>query len=1255
MRTMKRKLFIGFGVASLVVATVVATLGGPRGSQPSELVRPELAFQERLKQLSRENEWKEAHEWYMVDKLYPDFKISASHYEEAARVMERLEPARERGPGRGRRLPIGDWEYVGPKNMDTALRLWAGPSPVSGRLNSMVWDVNDENTMIVTARGGIFRTNDRGLNWHALNNGWGSAMSSAVAVHPNNPARLWAGTGDYVGESVYYGGIMRTTNTPGFWWQVQPAAAGEGPVSDVVIHPDNPDILLATSGKEGKDGRVRRTADGGDTWQAPHQDGQPLVALPTGDWCDLDFSIPDGRGQRLIYATRSVFQGGAEVWVSKNNGVSFKKTSLGSTNGAKKSVVAASQVDPLRAYVLVSEGRRIWRTDDGGDTWIDITGDFKDEWFKQMNYNFCIESVRIAASESEALVVGQSGLFLCKNPEASSDWEWTDLGLTHVEGPVGATYNGSPARLHCDFHVLVSNPHRPNQLFVGSDGGAFLMTLNASGDPTVEMIGGGLPTTMFYHAAFHPTHPDVMIGGLQDNSTASTSTQGAWGDLNHWGAVNFGDGGYAAINPANPMVQYSSHQYGQIYRTSNAWADWDPDVRPGYIGKAPGASYMFIAPMELDRNNPDHLYVAGGYAVHRWNNATGTWTGTVVKVPTSAEYIRSLHIPLGSTNRIYIGTWGGKLFVGDTQSGAVKDLTKPITPKRAITDIHIHPSDLNTMLVTFGGVGGGHLYRVTLTGTSVGSTDAAWEYRDGSGGSVLPDIPANSVERDPAYPQTTWYVGTDVGVLMTTDAGATWKNATQILGMPGVEVRHLEYVPGTGYLNCATYGRGIFRLRLAPAMLIGFFVGLGESSAVGGREVGVRLDLSEAAPAGGATILLGAFGKNRTGDWEPTSLMTLPTSVTIPEGQTSAQFSVPTMPVWTAERLRLEARLGVELMQVDFDLLPPTFSVRIQPFDMLGGATAEGRIDLENPAPAGGARVSLESTNNDVLTVPSLITIPEGQRFATFPVTSRTVLEDREYTVTASYGFGEQTAKVQLRALRVDRIELDTNSVIGGARVMGRVFLSADALDDQTVLLDSSDPAASVPSQVVIGRGKRSATFEVQTSLVGDPVDVTIEAELADKVQTVLAVGPRMLRGAVAYSDLDPFADISGPVLLRFLQPVTGDLIREETVMLDPFGRFTVSAPAQAEFGVSTKVRHWLRRTIQIGGAANSDVVLDMVNGDVNGDNSVNVADFLALRAAFGTTRGSAGYNAMADLNEDGRVGIPDFLILRANFGAQGD
>lgn len=1027
-RTMKRKLFIGIGVAAVTIATVVATFGGSRGPQHSEEERPELLFQERLKRMSRENEWKEAYEWYMVDKLYPDFKISASHYEEATRVMERLEPARERGPGRGRRLPIGDWEYVGPKKLDTALRLWLGPSPVSGRLNSMVWDLNDENTMIVTARGGIFRTNDRGLNWHALNNGWGSAMSSALAVHPNNPNRMWAGTGDYVGESVYYGGIMRTTNTPGFWWQVQPAVAGEGPVSDLVIHPDNPDILLATSGKEGKDGRIRRTTDGGDTWQAPHQDGQPLVSLPIGDWCDVEFSAPDGRGQRLIYATRGIHLGGGEVWASRNNGLSFKKTTLSTTNGTKKVVVAASQSDPLRAYVLISEGRSIWRTDDGGDSWTKINGDFKDEWFKQMNYNFCIETVRLGTTGSEALVLGQTGLFLCKNPEAASDWQWTDLGLTHVEGPEGAIYMGSPARLHCDFHVLVNNPHRPNQLFVGSDGGAFLMTLDAMGEPTVELIGGDLPTTMFYHAAFHPTEPNVMLGGLQDNATASTSAQAGWGDLSRWRGIGFGDGGYAAINPLNPQVQYFSYQYGSIYRTDNAWANWDPDVRPGALGKPTGASFTFIAPMELDRNNPDNLYVAGGYAVHRWNNASAAWTPSVAKIPASAECIRSIHIPQGSTNRIYIGTWGGRLFVADPSTGAVKDLTKPATPKRAITDIHVHSSDQSSMLVTFGGVGGAHLYQVSLTGTSVETTDATWQPRDGSGWTSLPDIPANTVERDPAYPQTTWYVGTDVGVLMTTDAGATWKNATHLLGMPGIEVRHLEYVPGTGYLNCATYGRGMYRLRLAPAMLIGFFVGFGESSVVGGREVSVRLDLSESAPAGGATILLGAFGKNRSGDWEPTSLMTLPPSVTIPEGQTSVQFSVPTMPVWAAERLRLEARLGVELMQLDFDLLPPTFGVRIQPFEMLGGATAEGRIDLENPAPAGGARVSLESSNSDVLTVPNLITIPEGERFATFPVISRTVLEDREYTVTASYGFGDQTAKVHLRALRVSRMELDSNS-----------------------------------------------------------------------------------------------------------------------------------------------------------------------------------------------------------------------------------
>ncbi|MBW7928262.1 MAG: hypothetical protein H3C58_09295, partial [Fimbriimonadaceae bacterium] len=84
--------------------------------------------------------------------------------------------------------------------------------------------------------------------------------------------------------------------------------------------------------------------------------------------------------------------------------------------------------------------------------------------------------------------------------------------------------------------------------------------------------------------------------------------------------------------------------------------------------------------------------------------------------------------------------------------------------------------------------------------------------------------------------------------------------------------------------------------------------------------------------------------------------------------------------------------------------------------------------------------------------------------------------------------------------------------------------------------------------------------------------------------------------------------------------------------------------------------RPWLRFAVQVDSPdAVSGLLWTLVNGDVNGDNSVNAMDFLALRGAFGSSTGDAAWNPYADLNGDGSVGISDFQILRANFGRSGD
>lgn len=79
------------------------------------------------------------------------------------------------------------------------------------------------------------------------------------------------------------------------------------------------------------------------------------------------------------------------------------------------------------------------------------------------------------------------------------------------------------------------------------------------------------------------------------------------------------------------------------------------------------------------------------------------------------------------------------------------------------------------------------------------------------------------------------------------------------------------------------------------------------------------------------------------------------------------------------------------------------------------------------------------------------------------------------------------------------------------------------------------------------------------------------------------------------------------------------------------------------------------RLSVSIGEDGLDDLNWTLVNGDVTGDNVVSLADFVALRSAFGSSRGDGNWREFADLNGDGAVNVQDFLILRSNFGRQGE
>ncbi len=92
--------------------------------------------------------------------------------------------------------------------------------------------------------------------------------------------------------------------------------------------------------------------------------------------------------------------------------------------------------------------------------------------------------------------------------------------------------------------------------------------------------------------------------------------------------------------------------------------------------------------------------------------------------------------------------------------------------------------------------------------------------------------------------------------------------------------------------------------------------------------------------------------------------------------------------------------------------------LKISPSSIAGGCkTAEGRIDLTGPAPAGGAVIRLASSN-PVVGVPASVTVPAGAKEVTFPVTTAAVTETRSATVTATYGGVQTTETVRVRPAR---------------------------------------------------------------------------------------------------------------------------------------------------------------------------------------------------------------------------------------------
>lgn len=765
----------------------------------------------------------------------------------------------------------GNWEFMGPRDLRVPYTIYFGASPVNGRANAVAIDPNNANTFYIGgAQGGVWKTTDAGVSWSTTSDGWPLLGVSSLAIQPGNSDVILAGTGDFYGSDVGGIGIMRSTNA-GATWTLVGTNIGSSMVSAIVFHPDNPSIAFASTGRSGS-GRLYRSTDGGVTWF----DSVGTVST----WSDVKIGAQRGDGTRTVWAV----SGGNPGLIRKSNNQGASWTTVTSpVSGSQNPLhIAPSRFEPDTAYLLSTTSRQIWKTINGGTNWTNVTAGFPNgssnyNW-SQGWYDYYINTSSRpdgAGGFIDVVYVGLIDIVMSINGGST----WRSIGGSNYT----AGYSNT-ALTHVDHHNFAVDPSNPNRCVVTTDGGAFLMVYNPTAD-TVSWtrLNKALAITQFYTLAVHPTNPDYVKGGTQDNSTPHS-----FGNLIQWQNPGAGDGAGCGINWLDTNTQYNSSQNQGLYKTTNGYNS-SSSFKPSLTGH----SVPFIGKLWLDKNNPYNVYMNTNY-LNRYDEVTNAWTMQLGGIALSASArINAFDVANGNSNILYTGAGDGDLYksVNFGASWTKLDDIGGFT-NRSIMALSVSPSNSNDILIGVGG-SGNHLYRCADTSAATPSFVSV----SGSGATGLPNVALTSIARDPWQPETRWYVATDVGVFQTSNAGATWEDITQPRGLPNVQVNELIANPTTGYLTAATFGRGIWRMKIVPAVVQSI---TGPNSVYSGDGDQLTVTIDRPAPAGGVSVPLSSNHPS----------LIVPASVTIPAGSNSANVPFTTVEITSNANVTVTATMG---------------------------------------------------------------------------------------------------------------------------------------------------------------------------------------------------------------------------------------------------------------------------------------------------------------------------------------------------------
>ena len=698
-----------------------------------------------------------------------------------------------------------EWRAIGPFN--------------GGRGSSVVGHPTDPMVFwFGHSSGGLWKTEDAGAYWLPVGEGqFNYGSIGAIAVHEKNPEILYVGLGEpNMRQSVSWGdGMYKSTDGGETWQHIGLETLKQ--IARIRIHPDNPDVVyVATPGHAfgpSEDRGVFKTTDGGKTWTKVLYKNEGTGAI------DLVMSPenPD-----ILFAALWEFErkawgaktGGPDsgIWRTTDGGENWEEISRnpGLPEGAMGRIgLTMSAADPKRVYAIVdSETQQgLYRSDDIGDTWNFVSADAN---ITARPFYF----YTILANPSNADQLWIPGNKLWRSMDGGESWVlepgikddfqdiWIDPnndqriiatcdGGTQVTLTGGKTWSGFANQNGTQFYRVETDDQFPYRVYSNSQ------DLLVYSVPS-RSRWGGIPLHMTDFIASGETGPVIPKPG-DPNIVYSLTTGAAHGGAAQF-TINNLETGQNEVRSLWPEILFGTPASDFTYR------------------------FNWQAPFFVSPHDPNTIYF-GGNVVFRSRDEGMSWEiisddlthnmkdkMKVAGTPWLPEYFgqeifSTIHRMAESPHEqgvIWAGTDDGRLWLTRDGGGKWKEVTPPKLPElSAIYEIEISPHDPATTYIAI------TRYRKVdndyspylLKTDDYGKT---WKRLDRS----FPQGEITRTIREDTERKGLLFVGTETGVFVSIDDGKEWRRLN--LNMPPLPVHDLKIKEGD--LVAATHGRGFYIL-----------------------------------------------------------------------------------------------------------------------------------------------------------------------------------------------------------------------------------------------------------------------------------------------------------------------------------------------------------------------------------------------------------------------------------------------------------